>query len=131
MAGPHEMHTDGNAIPPLDDELEDVLATLRGIHPALDLIADGYRLLLLDRHTVDASQTLVAALGGWEQRSVVALAGLAIQRLATPDTNPCLRVLPFDRQKIAQINGETTAFVLTSPTLAQFAADTSAAIDGA
>lgn len=130
MTSTNWVHTADNAVPPLGDELEDVLATLRGIHPGLDLIADGFRTLLLDRHDVDTSQTIVAALGGWEGRNGVALTGLAIQRLATPDTNPCLRALPDYQQKLAQGIGENTAFVLTSPTLAQFAADTSAAIDG-
>lgn len=130
MTSTNWVHTADNAIPPLDDELEDLLAALRGIHPALDLMADAYRTLLLDRHTVDASQTIAAALGGWEYRNFVALAGLAIQRLSNPDSNPCLRELPLDQQKIAQLRGEGTAFAFTSPTLAQFAADTSAAIDG-
>lgn len=119
-----------DVVPPLDADLEDLLDAIRGVHPDLDEIADRFRALLMDRHTIDTSQTLVAALGGWEGRNVVALAGLAIQRLATPDTNPCLRGLPDYQQKLAQGIGENTAFVLTSPTLAQFAADTAAAIDG-
>ena len=124
------VHTEGNAVPPLDTDLEEKLAAIRGIHPALDLLADDLRHLLLDRLTLDTTQTAIAALGGWEGHNLTALIGLAVQRLSNADSNPCLRTLPLDQQKLAQLRGEATAFVLTSPTLTQFASDTSAAITG-
>lgn len=123
------VHTAGNAVPPLGAELEQKLAAMRGVHPALDLAADALRHLLLDRLTLDTTQTSIAALGGWED-NLIALIGLAVQRLSDADTNPCLRTLPLEQQKLVQLNGEATAFALTSPTLTQFASDTSAAITG-
>ena len=129
MTAPHGVHTADNQVPSLDDELEDMLAALRGVHPALDLAADAFRHLLLDRLDIDTTQTVIAALGGWEARNLVALTGAAIARLANPDTNPALRALPLDQQKICQLNGEATAYALNHPDLAQFASDTSAAID--
>lgn len=131
MTAPHGVHTADNAVPPITGELAGVLDDLAGIHPGIDLIRDGIRLIALDRHTVDATQTLIAALaGGVDGTNVVNGLGQLIARLASADTNPALRALPLDQQKLAQLNGETTAFVLNHPDLAQFASDTSAAIDG-
>lgn len=130
MSAPHPATDAAGAVPPLDADLEDLLDGIRGVHPDLDEIADRFHHLLLDRHTLDTSQSLIAALGGWERHNMVALIGLAIQRLATPDSNPCLRALPEHRQKLAQRIGENTAFFLTGPNLAQLAADTAAVIDG-
>ncbi|MCI3279118.1 hypothetical protein [Streptomyces cylindrosporus] len=131
MNGPHGVHAAGNAVPPLDGELAGILDDLDGIHPGIDLIRDGIRHLALDRHTLDATQTLIAAVaGGSDGTNVVNALGQLIARLATADSNPALRTLPLDQQKVAQLNGETTAFVLAHPDLAQFASDTSAAIDG-
>jgi hypothetical protein len=132
MNGPHDVHTDGNAIPPLDRELAGLLEDLADVHdPGVDQIIAGLRLIALSRHSIDRTQTLVAVLaGGDDGTHLVAAIGQVIARLATPDTNPALRTLPFEQQKRAQLNGETTAFVLAHPELAQFAADTSAAIDG-
>jgi len=129
--GPHTVHTEGNAVPPLDDDLAGLLDDLAGIHPGIDQILDGIRLLAVDRHTVDTTQTLIAALaGGADGTNVLNLIGHAIARLANADTNPCLRTLPLDQQKTVQLNGECTAHVLAHPDLHQFASDTSAAIDG-
>jgi hypothetical protein len=123
------LHTEGNAVPPLDADLEEKLAALRGIHPALDLAADALRTLLLDRLTLDTTQTSIAALGGWED-NLIALIGAAIQRLSDPDTNPCLRTLPLDQQKRIQHAGQKTAYWHADPDLAQTASETSAAITG-
>lgn len=131
MTQHHGVHTADNQMPPLGDDLEDMLTALRGIHPGLDQIADGYRLLCLDRHSVDMTQTLVAALGAWERRNVTELNGRTIARLADADTNPALRTLPLEQQKLARQQGQNAAYWLADPDLHQTAADTSAAIDGA
>ena len=132
MTSPEGVHTADNAMPPLDDELAGLLEDLAAVQdPGVDQILAGLRLIALTPHSIDRTQTLVAVLaGGTDGLNVVALTGQIIARLASPDTNPALRTLPEERQKLAQLNGETTAFVLAHPDLAQFAADTSAAIDG-
>lgn len=132
MNGPNGVHTDGNQIPPLDDELEGLLEDLADVHDAgVDQIIAGLRLIALSRHSIDRIQTLVAVLaGGADGTNLVAAIGQVIARLANADSNPSLRTLPLHQQKNAQLNGETTAFVLAHPDLTQFASDTSAAIDG-
>ncbi|MEV8101093.1 hypothetical protein [Streptomyces sp. NPDC088135] len=123
------VHTAGNAVPPLDDDLAGVLDDLAGIHPGIDAIRSGIRLLALDRHDLDKTQTLLAALAGSSDGTDV-LAALAhlIARLATADTSPCLRTLPLDRQKRAQQYGEIAQFDLTDPELHQSVSEASAAI---
>ncbi|WP_331746845.1 hypothetical protein [Streptomyces sp. NBC_00842] len=125
------VHTAGNAVPPLDDELAGVLDDLAGVHPGIDLIRDGIRLLALDRHSPDKTQTLLATLAGSSDGTdiLTALAHL-IARLSTADTNPALRTLPLDRQKEAQRHGEQALFALTDPWLHQHASEASAAITG-
>ena len=131
MAGPHEVHTAGNAVPPLDDELAGLLDDLAGVHPGIDLIRDGLRLIALDRHTVDMTQTLVAVLaGGSGGLNLVNTIGQLIARLADADTNPALRHLPLEQQKQARREGQNTAYWLADPDLHQTASETSAAIDG-
>ncbi|MEW2393042.1 hypothetical protein AB0933_32245 [Streptomyces venezuelae] len=123
-----DLHTPANAVPNVDGtDLGDLLEDLAGIHPGIDLIRDGLRLIAHDRHTVDRSQTLAATLGGL----TVAALGLSIGRLSNPDTNPCLRELPLDQQKHARLAGERTAAALNDPDLHQYAYETAGAIDGA
>jgi hypothetical protein len=127
----NSVHTPGNAVPALDADLDGLHEDLRGIHPAIDLILDGYRLLALDRHTTDMTQTLIAAIaGGSDGTNLTNLGGQTIARLANPDSNPALRDLPLNQQKRIQLHGETAAFALNHDQLAQFASDTSAAITG-
>lgn len=123
------VHTDGNAVLPLDDNLAGVLDDLTGIHPGIDLLRDGIRLLALDRHDQDKTQTLLAALAGSSDGTdiVTALAHL-IARLANAHSNPCLHTLPLQRQKDAQQHGEHALFALTDPDLHQHASEASAAI---
>ena len=132
MNGPNGVHTAANAIPPLDDDLADLLDDLAAVHdPGIDQILSGLRLLALSRHTPDRSQTLIATLaGGADGTNVVAAIGHLIARLADPDTNPALRPLPLDQQKQSTLAGQRTAFALTDPDLAQYASETAAAIDG-
>ncbi|MFF2411760.1 hypothetical protein [Streptomyces sp. NPDC058092] len=123
------VHTEGNQVPPLDDDLAGVLDDLAGIHAGIDLLRDGIRLLALDRHSADKTQTLLATLAGSSDGTdiLTALAHL-VARLATADTNPALRNLPLDRQKLAQHHSEQALYALTDPNLHQHASEASAAI---
>lgn len=126
------VHTEGNAVPAVDGtEVGGLLEDLDGINDGLNLIRDGIRLIATTRHTLDQTQTLIAALaGGTDGTHLVNLIGELIARLSNPDSNPCLRDLPLDQQKLIQLRGEGTAFALSHDQLAQFASDTSAAITG-
>jgi hypothetical protein len=125
MPGPY------TAVPPLDDDLEDVLADLAGIHPGVDLIRQGVRCLANAQLTPDQTQTLCATLAGSHSADVVTLIGLLVQRLADPASNPALRSLPEARQKAAQAAGEEAAYLLSDPDLHQPAADAASAISPA
>ncbi|MDK0524982.1 hypothetical protein [Streptomyces sp. ML-6] len=124
------VHTAGNAVPPLDDDLAGVLDDLAGIHPGIDQIRSGIRLLALDRHTADKTQTLLAALAGSEGADVLTALAYLVGRLSTADTNPALRILPLSQQKTAQQHGEAAVYDLTDPDLHQHASEASAAITG-
>lgn len=132
MTSTNWVHTADNAIPPLGTDLEGLFEDLAAVQDVgVDQILAGLRHIALTRHSVDRTQTLVAVLaGGSDGTNVVALLGQIVARLATADTNPALRALPEPQQKLAQLRGEGCAFVLAHPDLAQFAADTAAAIDG-
>jgi hypothetical protein len=122
------LHTAANAVPPLDDELADRLEDLAGIHPGIDQIRDGIRLLALDRHTPGKTQTLIAALAGIDGVDLITVIGLLVQRLTDPVSNPALRTLTDDQQKNTQRQGQITAYVLNDPDIHQPASDACAAI---
>ncbi|WP_031029955.1 MULTISPECIES: hypothetical protein [unclassified Streptomyces] len=124
------VHTAGNAVPPLDPDLAGALDDLAGIHAGIDLIRDGIRLLALDRHTPDTTQTLLATLAGSAGADVITAIGHLVARLANADHNPALRNLPLDTQKQAQRHGEQAAFHLNDPDLHQPASEASADITG-
>ncbi|WP_093803995.1 hypothetical protein [Streptomyces sp. Wb2n-11] len=124
------MHTAANAVPPLDDELEGLLEDLDGIHPGIQQIIDGFRLLAIARLTPDQTQTTLAVLAGANGIDVLTLMATTIQRLTNPATNPALRHLPTDQQKLAQHHGEQAAYLLNDPELHQPAAEACAAISG-
>ena len=131
MTGPHHVHTEGNAVPSVDDtELGGILADLDGIHAGLDLIRDGIRLLAHDRHTLNTTQVLLAVLAGSpDSTDLLAALGRLIERLANPDTNPALRSLPLDQQKEAAHQGWLTAHNLTDPDHRNTASRACAALD--
>jgi len=109
MAGPHQVHTAANAVPPLDDELAGLLDDLaeEAQHPGIDQICDGIRHLALDRHSVEKTQLLAVTLAGSpDGTDVLTAIGQLVARLTNPDSNPALRGLPFDRQKNTQLHGE-------------------------
>jgi hypothetical protein len=126
------LHTDGNAVPALDDEMAGLFDDLAAVQDVgVDQILAGLRYLALSRHTADHTQTLIATLaGGSDATNVTALIGQVIARLSDADTNPALRHLPLEQQKTARLAGENTFRALADPDLHQYAAETAAAIDG-
>ena len=124
------LHTEANAIPSVNGTpLGDVLDDLANIHPGIDLIRDGLRLIAHDRLTTDQTQTLTVTLAGsTDGTDVVTAIGLAVARLTDPDTNPALRGLDLNRQKNAQGWGAYLAFTLARPDIHQPASEASAAI---
>ncbi|MFB6665930.1 hypothetical protein [Streptomyces parvus] len=124
------VHTAGNAVPPLDPDLAGALDELAGIHPGIDLIRDGIRLLALDRHTADTTQTLLATLAGSAGADVITAIGHLVARLANADHNPALRALPLDTQKTTRLHGEHAAHHLLDTRLHQPASEASATITG-
>ncbi|WP_399559622.1 hypothetical protein OIA45_48595 (plasmid) [Streptomyces chartreusis] len=121
----NHVHTADNAVPPVDDtELGGLLEDLAGFHAGIDLIRDGIRLLALDRHTADRTQTLSAVLAGsTDGTDVLTAIGLLVARLTNPESNPALRELTFEQQKNTQKAGEALVFDLADPDLHQHAAD--------
>jgi len=124
------VHTAANAVPPVDDtELGIVLDDLAGIHPGIDLIRDGLRLLAHDRLTVEQTQLLAVTLaGGTDGTDVLTAIGHLTARLLNADSNPALRTLPLDVQKDTQRHGELLVHHLTDPDLHQHASNASGAI---
>ncbi|MFD1309014.1 hypothetical protein [Streptomyces kaempferi] len=109
VPGTH-VHTADNAVPPLGDDLDGLLADIRGFLPGLDLIADGVRLLALERLTVQQTQTVVTMLAGstdpaGQQIDVLALVAALVARLLNADENPALRTLPATVQDQARTAG--------------------------
>lgn len=129
-AAPHHVHTEGNAVPPLDEQLADLIDGLRGTNPGLDQIADGLQHLALQRHTTDQTQTTIARLAGNADDDAIAVIGHLIARLTNADSNPGLRTLPLDLQKKTQHEGEDALFALTDRHIHQPAAEAAGSIDG-
>ncbi|MER8003048.1 hypothetical protein [Streptomyces sp. NPDC095613] len=100
------VHTPGNAVPPLDDDLDGVLDDTSHIHAGLDQIRDGIRHLALDRLTADHTQTILSALAGSDGADILTGLALLVQRLTDADTNPALRGLPLALQKTIRHLGE-------------------------
>lgn len=130
MTGPHHVHTEGNAVPPVDGtELGDVLEDLDGIHAGIDLIREGARLIALDRLTTEQTQLLAVSIAGSpDGTDVITMLALTVARILNPDTNPSLRTLDFDAQKNTQRAGECLTFAISDPALHQHAANASGAI---
>ncbi|MFF7476652.1 hypothetical protein [Streptomyces sp. NPDC008092] len=130
MSGPYPS-TDGNQVPSVDGtDLGNTLEDLNNIHPGLDLIRDGLRLIAHDRLDVNTTQVLIAALAGSaDATDVLAAVGHLVARLTNADTNPTIRHLPLDQQKHAAHQGWLTAHHLTDPDLRNSAATANHAID--
>ncbi|MFF1298167.1 MULTISPECIES: hypothetical protein [unclassified Streptomyces] len=125
-----DIHTDGNAVPPVDGtELGNLLEDLDGVHAGIGLIRDGIRLLALSRLTPEQTQTVIVTLAGSaDGTDVLTAIGQLVARLTNPDTNPGLRELPLDRQKNTQLHGELLVHHLAAPDLHQHASDASGSI---
>ena len=132
MTGPHNVHTAGNAVPSVDGtELGGLLEDLAGVHPGIDLIRDGIRLIAHDRLTTDQTQTLCAALAGSaDGTDLLTAIGLLVARLTDADSNPALRTLPLEQQKAIGLHGERLVFDLADDDLHQHASEAAAAITG-
>ncbi|MEU9998107.1 hypothetical protein [Streptomyces sp. NPDC050848] len=100
-----------NPVPPLDEELAEHLDTIPLVHPGLAMIADGLRLLAVDKLTADQTQTILTTLSGADA-NVLAAIGLTAQRLTNPDTNPALDTLDAQTAKDVQHLGEQFAYDL-------------------
>lgn len=124
------LHTAANAVPPLHGtELGGLLDDLDGIHPVIDLLCDAMRLAALSRLTPEETQLLTVVLAGSpDGTDGIGLIGATVARITNPESNPCLRDLPFNRQKATQQAGERLVFDLADPDLHQHASDASAAI---
>jgi hypothetical protein len=104
------VHTADNAVPPLNEDLDGLLADIRGFHHGLDLIADGVRALAVDRLDLRTTQAVITMLAGstdtaGQQIDVSALIAALVQRLLNADENPALRSLPADVQAQARTAG--------------------------
>lgn len=116
MAGEQgtHVHTADNAVPPLNPDLAALIDRLRGYHAGIDLIADGARLLALDRLTLQQTTTALTVLAGDtedpDQRiDVATLLAHLIARLLNSAENPALRALPAHVQAAAAESGRAFA----------------------
>lgn len=130
---PNDVHTAGNAVPSVDGtDLGDILADLTTApsHPAIQMLCDAVRLLAHDRLTIGQTQVILAELcGSPDGTDVIGMFAHLQARLTSPDTNPCLRALPMDAQKQAELQGHMAAFHLTDPELRDNTARANAALD--
>ncbi|MFC7794620.1 hypothetical protein [Streptomyces cinereoruber] len=118
-----------NPVPPLDDDgLGGILDDTAGIHPGIDLIRDGLRLLALDHLTRDQTMSILAALAGAEQNLADGI-GHLVERL-TSDANPALAGLAPEVSKIVRFHGERYRFETTEYGSRPHAAEACALIDG-
>jgi len=124
-----DVHTEANAVPPLDDELAGLIEELSGFDAGIDLLCDAVRLIALSRHSVDRTQTLTVALAGSpDGTDVLTLIGRLVARLTNPDSNPALRALDLTAQKATQLHGELLVHHLGDPDLHQHASNASGSI---
>jgi hypothetical protein len=129
MAGPHEVHTDGNAVPPLDAEFEAALDAIRGIHPALDLIADGYRLLALDRLSIENTQTVLVTLAGSATARTSSPSKPSPQPASpTPTPTPPCAASTWPHRRTSRAAEPTSPLRCPDPDLHQHASNASGAI---
>lgn len=126
---PADVHTAANAVPPLDDDLAGALDDLAGVHPGIDLICDGARLLATDRLTANQTQTILSTIAGADA-NVLHLLGLLVQRLTDPASNPALAHLTPDTGKKVRQRGEHFAYDLAHLAPGDHTSEAAALIDG-
>ncbi|HEX5569217.1 MAG TPA: hypothetical protein VFY14_20260 [Streptomyces sp.] len=115
------------------EEIADLAADLHGIHPGLDLIARGTRLIAADSGlTQDTTQTLLAYLAGGVHGNpdVLGLLAALVKHLGDPDSNPALHGLPADRAAAARDYTAQYAAYDTDFAPRELCAEAAAAIDG-
>ncbi|MFB7867332.1 hypothetical protein [Streptomyces sp. NPDC056069] len=115
-------------VPPLGDELEMALEDTAGVHPGLDFIRDGIRLLALDKLTADQTQSILSTIAGDGPDVFTALA-LLVQRLTNSAENPALHDLDEPQAKKVQLLGEQFAYLVAELTPRE-ATEAAALIDG-
>ncbi|MFJ7990249.1 hypothetical protein [Streptomyces sp. NPDC096351] len=132
------IHTPGRMAPipsrtaqvePLDDELDGQLEDTAGIHPGVDQIRDGIRLLALDRLTADQTQTILSTIAGADANILTTL-GLLVQRLTNPAQNPALSHLAEDTAKDVRVLGERFAYDLAELAPGEHTTEAAGLIDG-
>jgi hypothetical protein len=117
-------------VPAITTQAVDLMSDLTGFHPVLDRIVSDLGQLLAADLDADQSQTLVAALGGFEDGNLRTLVAMVVQHLGSPDTNPALVDLPEDRQQTLRRLGAEHVAAVDDPALTRTAAEMSAVIDG-
>lgn len=117
------------AVPPLDDDLEDMFAELVGGGAGLDMVIDGLRHIALERHDIEATKTQMLCLAGAEP-NVVALIRRIVARLGDPATNPALRDLTDGQQAEVRELTSDYARLGDEAQLSALICETAAVIDG-
>lgn len=113
----------------VDTQISDLIADLTGFHPALDRAIAAIGDLVTADLTADQSQSVIAALGGFQDGNAVTLLALAVRRIADPTTNPALADLPDDSKRtLRRLGAEYTAQV---DDCSDIASEISGVIDGA
>jgi hypothetical protein len=124
------MNTTTIQTPALSAEIADLMDALTGFHPALDRLVAAFGDLLTADLTGEESMATVAVLGGLDDGSVATLLGLALRRIADPDTNPALSGLDDARKQTLRRLGAEYAAAITDNHLTNTASQACAAIEG-
>ncbi|MFF2168137.1 hypothetical protein ACFVWP_46905 [Streptomyces sp. NPDC058175] len=87
-------YPNGTAVRTLSPDVSDLVADLTGFHPALDNAVAAIAELLYADLTADQTQSVIAALGAYEDGDFMRLVLLAVRDLGNPKTNPAVAALP-------------------------------------
>ena len=110
--------------------ITDLADDLTGFHPVLDRAVTALADLAAVDLTADHSQSLVAALGGFDSGSLATLLGLVVRHVADPDANAGLADLDEDRKQQLRRLGAEYAAAADATEARDTAAQISAVIDG-
>ncbi|MFI0822218.1 hypothetical protein ACH4TX_41720 [Streptomyces sp. NPDC021098] len=117
------------AVPPLDEDLEEMFAELAGGGPSLGKVLAGLREIALTRHDVDGTQTQLLSLAGAEP-NVVDLIARIVARLGDSTTNPALRELTDTQQTRLQKLTSAYAHLTDHHQLSALVSETGLVIQG-
>lgn len=95
-------YPNGSTVRTLSPDVADLTAELTGIHPALDNAVAAIAELLYADLTADQTQSVIAALGSYEDGDFMRLVLLAIRDLGDPKTNPAVAALPAEDRNRAR-----------------------------